>query len=74
MGLGPGSPISLKYFESQSAYVIAWEKAMNSASTVDSATVSCFFVSHETGPPATKKMSPSVDCLIFLHPVKLEST
>ena len=47
---------------------------MNSASTIDSATVSCLFVSHDTGPPATINMFPSVNRLVFLHPAKSEST
>ena len=67
-------PISSKYLSSHSAWVVAREKAINSASTVDKATVSCFLVSQETGPPATTKMFPSVDHCVFLHPAKSEST
>jgi len=74
MGLGPSSLISLKYFESQSACVIMQEKAINLALTVDSATISYFFVFHETSPPATKKMFSFVNCLVFLHPVKSKFT
>ena len=74
MGLAAGSPISSKYFDNHSAWVAAHEKAMNSASTMDRTTVSCLFVSHETGPPATRNMFPSIDCLVFLHPAKSEST
>ena len=69
-----GSPISSKYLSSHNAWVVAREKAINSASTVDKATVSCLFVSQETGPPATTKILPSVERLVFLHPAKSEST
>jgi len=69
-----GSPISSKYLSSYNAWVVAWEKAINSASTVDKATMSCFFVFQETGPPATTKILPSVERLVFLHPAKSEST
>ena len=74
MGCVTGRPISSKYLSSHSAWVVACEKAMNLASTVNKATVSCLLVSQETGPPATTKMFPSVDCRVFLHPAKSEST
>ena len=69
-----GNPTSSKYLSSHKACVVAHEKAINSASTVDRATVSCLFVSQETGPPATMKMLPSVDRHVFLHLAKSEST
>jgi len=69
-----GSPISSKYLSSHNAWVVAQEKTINLALTVDKATVSCLFVSQETGPPATTKILPSVEHLVFLHPAKSEST
>ena len=74
MGRITGRPISSKYLSSHSAWIVTHEKAMNSASTVNKATVSCLLVSQETGPPATTKIFPLVDCRVFLHPVKSEST
>ena len=72
-GFAMGNPIS-KYLDNHSAWVVALENAMNSASTVDNATVSCLFVSHDIGPPAARKILSSVDRLVFLHPAKSEST
>jgi len=62
-----GSPISSKYLSSHNAWVVAQEKAINLASTVNKATMSCFFVSQETSPSATTKILPSVEHLVFLH-------
>ena len=55
-----GSPISSKYLSSHNAWVIAQEKAINSASTVDKATVSCLFVSQETCKGIA--LSPPLNC------------
>ena len=72
MGCVTSRPISSKYLSSHSAWVVTCEKAMNSASTVDKATVSCLLVSQETGSPATTKMFPSVNCRVFLYLAKSE--
>ena len=74
MGHVTGRPISSKYLSSHSAWVIACEKAMNSASTVNKTIVSCLLVSQETGPPTTTKMFPLVDRCMFLYLAKSEST
>jgi len=66
--------LSSKYFEIQSAYVVTLDKAINSVSTVNSATVSCLFVSYDIGLPATINIFPFVDLLVVLHPAKLVST
>jgi len=72
IGFGVGSPISVKYFDIQSA--VALEKPIYSASTVDNATVSCLLLSYNTGPPAIIKIFPSVEQHVSLQPAKSEST
>ena len=51
----------MKYFDIQSAYVVALEKPIYSASTVDNATVFCLLLSHDTGPSAMMKMFSFVE-------------
>jgi len=61
-GLVTDNPTSLKYFSNYRACVVAFENAINSASTIDNATVSCLLHSQETGPLATMNILPLVDC------------
>ena len=54
--------------------MVAFESAINSASTVDNATVSCLLLFYETRPPETRKILLLVDHLIVLYPAKSKST
>ena len=74
IGFGVGSPISVKYFDIQSAYIIALEKPIYFASTIDNATVFCLLLSHDTGPSAMMKMFPFVEWHVSLQSTKSEST
>ena len=74
IGFGVGSPILVKYFDIQSTCVIALEKPIYSASTIDNATVSYLLLFYDTGPPATIKMFPSVKQYVSLQSAKSEST
>jgi len=60
ISFGVDSPISVKNFDIYSAYVVALEKSIYFASTIDNATFSCLLLSYDTGPPAAMKMFPSV--------------
>ena len=68
IGLLTGNPTSSKYLDIHKAWVVVLKNAMNSASTVDNATVSCLLHSQEIGPPATTKTFPSVERLVSLQP------
>ena len=67
IGLESGNPILRRYLLIQRAWVIAWGNAIYSASTVESATVSCFLLSHDIGPPTTRKIFPLVGHRVSLH-------
>jgi len=72
IGLDIGSLISLRYLEIYRACVALPKKPMYSATTIDNVTISCPFLSHDTGPPATIKIFPFVEWYVSLYPVKLE--
>jgi len=74
VGFAVGSLTSSKHLDIQIAWVTAYKKAIYSASTVERATVSCYLLSQEIGPPTTIKIVLSVDFLVSLHPPKSEST
>jgi len=63
-----GKLISLKNFVNHSTWVVALVNATYSALMVDSVTISCHLLSHETGPSATMKIFPFIDWHIFLQP------
>jgi len=67
IGVITGKPISAKNLCIHNAWAVAHVNAMYSNSTVDNATVSCHLLCHDTGPPATTKIWPSVNCLVSLH-------
>jgi len=47
--------------------MVAFENTINSASTVNKATISCLLHSQEIGSPAIIKILSLVDYLVFLH-------
>ena len=58
------NPISSSRVQSQIASFVAFDVAMYSDSTVDSATVGCFFDDHATLLPAMSKINPPIDHLV----------
>ena len=50
------------------------DAAINSASTVDSDTLDCFFDPQEIAPPSNNNVYPNIDFLSILSPVQSEST
>ena len=62
----------LRYLLIQSAWIVAQENTIYSASTVESTTVSYFLLSYDISPSATKKIFSLVDCHESLHLAKSE--
>src|ERR1700731_4601943 len=56
-----GEPRLVSSERSHTASLVAFAEAIYSASTVDRATVGCFFDDQETVLPATSKMKPAIE-------------